>query len=106
MIRKIFGWDFDGFTATIQQRLHECIKPLEDDGDAALQSKNPEEAIHHYSVALSLDPSSPAHLFVKRSKARAMSLSWEDALNDADEVLFFHTPVLDSSPFCHPGNQR
>jgi hypothetical protein len=47
------------------------------------------EAVSWYSAALSLDPptlwSLPV-LFAKRSKARAGMGSWQDALNDANEV--------------------
>ena len=67
-------------------RLQECIKPLEDLGDAAVQSNNPQEAVLQYSAALSLNPLRPAGLLVKRSKVQAMLELWEEALKDADEV--------------------
>jgi len=34
-----------------------------------------------------LNPSNPAGLLVKRSRARAMQNSWEDSLKDADEAI-------------------
>ena len=43
------------------------------------------EAISHYSAALSLGPTTPQALFIKRSTARAADM-WEDALNDANEA--------------------
>ena len=86
---QIFGWDFDELALAIQLRLRECIKPFEDSGDTAVRSKKPENAVIQYSTALSLNPSNPAALLVKRSKARAMLGSWGDALRDADEVLLY-----------------
>ena len=44
------------------------------------------EAISHYSAALSLGPTTPQALFIKRSTARAAGDMWEDALNDANEA--------------------
>jgi tetratricopeptide (TPR) repeat protein len=67
---------------------------LEDIGNVAMQSKNVEEAIASYSAALSLNPSNPARLLVKRSKARAIIMLWEDALKDADDVWLFHLPYV------------
>jgi hypothetical protein len=58
----------------------------ESNGDLAVTSKDPKEAIVQYSTALSLNPSNPASLFVKRSNAREMLGLWEDALIDADKV--------------------
>ncbi|KAF8556856.1 hypothetical protein OG21DRAFT_1482768 [Imleria badia] len=87
VISLISGWDFDKLALAIQLRLQECIKPSEDNGDAAVQSKKPEDAIIRYSTALSLNPSNPACLLVKRSKAQVMLGLWEDALRDADEAI-------------------
>ena len=103
--RKVFGWDFDTLAVAVQQHFQECIKPIEGSADAALQSENPEEAIQQYSTALTLDPLNPAGLLVKRSKARAMSGSWEDALNDADGVGVFFLPYLTALNFADPGYQ-
>ena len=46
-----------------------------------------DEAVSWYSTALSLDPPTSPMLLAKRSKARAGMGSWQDALNDANEVL-------------------
>ena len=48
-----------------------------------------DEAVSQYSTALSLEPPTPQVLLAKRSKARAGMGSWEDALNDANEVPHF-----------------
>ncbi|KAF8552461.1 hypothetical protein OG21DRAFT_1511487 [Imleria badia] len=87
VISLIFGWDFDKLNLAAPLQLQGCIKPLEDCGDGAMQSKNPSQAILQYSSALSLNPSNPEGLFVKRSKAHAMLGLWEEALKDADEAI-------------------
>ncbi|KAF8554957.1 WD40 repeat-like protein [Imleria badia] len=87
VISLIFGWDFDKLDVAIALWLQKSIKPFEDRGDAAMQSKNTDEAILQYSSALSLNLSNPAGLLVKRSKARAMMESWEEALKDADNAI-------------------
>ena len=46
-----------------------------------------------YSTALSLNPTNPVGLLLKRSNARAMLGLWEDALKDADKVRL-------DSPWC------
>ncbi|KAF8556859.1 hypothetical protein OG21DRAFT_1482770 [Imleria badia] len=63
------------------------LATFERNGDAALQSDNAKEAVVRYSTALCLNPSNPAGLLVKRSKARAKLGLWEDALMDADEAI-------------------
>ena len=66
-----------------------------------------DEAVSRYSAALSLDPStlrSLPVLLAKRSKARAAMGSWQDAINDANEVPHF---VLSKVVFFNgnsPGN--
>ncbi|KAF8554956.1 hypothetical protein OG21DRAFT_1508243 [Imleria badia] len=87
VISLIFGWNFDELDVAIRLQLQRCIKPLEDRGDAAVQSKSPNEAILQYSTALSLNPWNPAGLFVKRSKAQALLGSWEEVLKDADDAI-------------------
>ncbi|KAI9566208.1 hypothetical protein HD554DRAFT_1206209 [Boletus coccyginus] len=62
-------------------------KKLEDLGDAAVNDLQIDEAIVKYSAALSLDPPAPQGLFIKRSKAYIDKGPWEDALNDANEVI-------------------
>ncbi|KAF8554954.1 hypothetical protein OG21DRAFT_1439363 [Imleria badia] len=87
VISLIFGWDFDKLDVAIRLQLQGCIEPFEDRGDVAVQSNNPNEAVLQYSSALSLNPSNPAGLFVKRSKAQEFLGSWEEALKDADEAI-------------------
>lgn len=48
-----------------------------------------DEAISCYSAAMSLMPTTPQVLFIKRSTAYAAWKMWEDALNDANEVKHF-----------------
>ncbi|KAF8554959.1 hypothetical protein OG21DRAFT_967167 [Imleria badia] len=86
-ISLIFGWDFDKLDVAIELQLQKCIKPFEERGDAAMQSKNTDEAILQYSSALSLNLSNSAGLLVKRSKARAMMKLWEEALKDASDAI-------------------
>ncbi|KAI9459274.1 hypothetical protein HD554DRAFT_2137412 [Boletus coccyginus] len=50
-----------------------CMKALEQNGDVAMDSASYEDAVAHYSTALSLDPLS-AVLLTKQSKARDGSL--------------------------------
>jgi hypothetical protein len=59
---------------------------LEALGDTALSSGRDDEAIARYTSALSLSPSNPIDILVKRSGARASKVLWEDALTDANEV--------------------
>jgi hypothetical protein len=51
-------------------------------------------AVSQYSIALSLDPATSQVLLAKRSKAHTRMGSWQDALNDANEVHHF-CPVQD-----------
>jgi len=53
-----------------------------------MDSTSYEDAVTHYSTALSLDPMS-ADLLTKQSKARAGIGSWQDSLEDADVVRVF-----------------
>jgi len=62
-----------------------CMKALEQNGDVAMDFASHEDAVAHYSTALSLDPLS-AVLLTKRSKAHARIGSWQDSLEDADAV--------------------
>ena len=59
---------------------------LESLGDTALDSGNHDDAIARYTSALSLDPSNPINILVKRSKALASKEMWQDALMDANQV--------------------
>ena len=49
-------------------------------------SQNHSEAVEHFSNLLSLGTEDRMDILIKRSRARAMTQSWEDALKDADEV--------------------
>ncbi|KAF8549390.1 hypothetical protein OG21DRAFT_1500458 [Imleria badia] len=64
-----------------------CIDMLESLGDTAFNSGKHDNAIAQYTSALSLDPSNPVDILVKRSKARASIELWKDALVDANEVI-------------------
>ena len=54
-----------------------------------MNAKQYDEAILQYTMALSLVPTRPQDLLVKRSKAFAAAGIWKDALNDANEVAHF-----------------
>ena len=58
-------------------------------GDTALDSGKHDDAIARYTSALSLDPTNPINILVKRSKALASKEMWQDALMDANEVRPF-----------------
>jgi hypothetical protein len=60
-------------------------RKLEDLGDAAIVAQRHNEAISEYSLALSLDPTSPQGL-IKRSKAYVAKGLWGNGLEDADKV--------------------
>jgi hypothetical protein len=47
------------------------------------------EAISHYSTALSLNSPSPHGILIKRSKACIATGSWNQALDDANQVHHF-----------------
>jgi tetratricopeptide (TPR) repeat protein len=68
-----------------------CVETLEKLGDTAMDSKKYDEAIKRYSDALTLDPTNQRDILLKRSKVRAVMVSWEEALIDADKVwIAFH----------------
>ena len=71
-----------------------CCRKSEDLGDAAMSAQQYDEAVSQYSGALSLHPPTLQVLLAKRSKACAAMGSWQDALNDANEVYLFR-PVKD-----------
>ncbi|KAF8547590.1 TPR-like protein, partial [Imleria badia] len=64
-----------------------CIDTLESLGDTSLSSGEHDNAIARYTSALSLDPSNPVDILMKRSKARASKGLWQDSLADANEVI-------------------
>ena len=63
-----------------------CYQRSEKLADDAMGSENYIEASEHFSTMLSLDTEDRVDILIKRSRARAMLESWEDALRDADEV--------------------
>ena len=74
---------------------------LEHLGDAAMDAQRYDEAVSHYSSALSLGPPSPQGVLIKRGKAFLEVESWERALDDANQVRSFSVqlyPVYTLSP--------
>ena len=63
-----------------------CIEKLGKLGDIAIDSQNHNEAIIHYSDAISLNPQNLSDILYKRSKAQSLAGSWQDALLDADKA--------------------
>ena len=66
-----------------------CCGKLERLGDNGVNANEYDEAILQYTTALSLNPVALQDLLDKRSKAHASKGEWEDALNDANEVVHF-----------------
>ena len=66
-----------------QRRCYQRYEKLADD---AMGSENYTEAADHLSTMLSLDTKDRVDTLIKRSRARVVMESWEDALRDADEV--------------------
>ncbi|KAG9310380.1 hypothetical protein JVU11DRAFT_9515 [Chiua virens] len=64
-----------------------CCRKLEALGDAAMTVQQYAEAISQYSMALSLEPPTLLPLLEKRSEAYAARGMWDDALNDANQVI-------------------
>ena len=65
-----------------------CRQRLERLADVAMHSQHHAEAADSFSTMILLDPEDRAEVLIRRSRARAMMNTWEDALNDADEVYF------------------
>ncbi|KAF8552779.1 hypothetical protein OG21DRAFT_1511030 [Imleria badia] len=86
----------EGWVMDIKRK---CINKLEVLGDTAVSSGEHDNAIARYTSALSLDPSDPVDLLVKRSEARASKGSWVDALMDANEAI-------GRDPSSHRGYER
>lgn len=72
----------DNFVSDFKRRFS---KKLEFRGDLAVDDRRYDEAISEYSAALSFDPASPG-LFIKRSETYLARGSWNDGLDDANEV--------------------
>jgi tetratricopeptide (TPR) repeat protein len=66
-----------------------CAEKLEHLGDIAAEAQQHDEAIYHYSTALSLNPVIPQDVFMKRSKVYLAKGLWEDAMNDANQARDF-----------------
>jgi predicted Zn-dependent protease len=62
---------------------------LEHLGDIAAEAQQHDEAITQYSTALSLNPIIPQDVFMKRSKVYMAKRSWEDAIDDTNQVRHF-----------------
>ena len=97
-------WDW-AFRATIAYLLlgfrQRFSAKLEHLGDAAMDAQQYDEAVSHYSSALSLDPPSPQGILIKRSKAYLEIGSWERVVDDANQVRSFSVqlyPVYAPSP--------
>ena len=73
----------------LDQRVSEfksrCHGKLGDLGDSALNGKQYDEAVSHYTVALSLNLATPQDLLMKRSNAWLGKGASEDALSDVKE---------------------
>ena len=62
---------------------------LEHLGDIAAEGQQHDEAITQYSTALSLSPATPQDVLIKRSKVYMAKGSWEDAIDDMNQVRHF-----------------
>ena len=66
-----------------------CAEKLQHLGDIATEAQQHDEAITHYSTALSPNPVIPQDVFMKRSKVYMAKRSWEDAIDDTNQVRHF-----------------
>ena len=66
-----------------------AAEKLEDLGDTAAAAQRYDEATSLYTIALSLKPCSPQGILVKRSKMYMAVRSWDQALDDANQVHHF-----------------
>lgn len=73
-------------SSDFRQRSSEKLQHL---GDTALNSQRYDEAVSHYTIALSPEPPSPQVILIKRSKAYLATGSWKQALDDANKVHSF-----------------
>ena len=68
-----------------------CVEKLEKLSDSMMDSKNYDKAIKLFSNILTLDPTNPCDILLKRSEAQIVMGSWKEALIDADKVwVAFH----------------
>ncbi|KAF8555005.1 TPR-like protein [Imleria badia] len=63
------------------------FKKFEHLGDTAVDTQQYDEAISHYSTALSLDLPFPKEILTKRIKAFMSTGSWKQAVDDANQVI-------------------
>ena len=87
---ELSKWSWSGATK-ICLNIHtgfqrRCYQRSEELANGAMGSENYTEAAEHFSTMLSFGTEDCADVLIKRSRARAMMESWEDALRDADEV--------------------
>ena len=64
-------------------------------GDTAAYARRDDEAISHYTTALSLDPPRQQDIFIKRSKVFVATGSWKQALGDANKVYHYSLVEVD-----------
>ncbi|KAG6377835.1 hypothetical protein JVT61DRAFT_14615 [Boletus reticuloceps] len=76
--------DHPEWTLNFYQR---CSKKLEHLGDTEAHAQRHGDAISYYTTALSLNPSSPQDILLKRSKSYLSTGSWKEALDDATRVI-------------------
>ncbi|KAN0080388.1 hypothetical protein V8E55_009954 [Tylopilus felleus] len=71
-----------------------CGTKLEERGDLAMNVRKYDEAMSHYSAAISLNPVIPLYLFIKRSKVYMAMRSWGNAIDDVNRVIMLnpHSP--------------
>ena len=74
------------FLSGFRQR---SFKKLEHLGDTAVDAQRHHEAISYYSTSLSLNFPSPQGILIKRGKAFLATGSWEQAIDDANQVHHF-----------------
>lgn len=62
-----------------------------------METENHDEAVEYFSIILSLDPEDRLDILIKRSKVRISMGMWEEAMNDADEVILSFETLRQSS---------
>ena len=66
-----------------------CAERLRRLGDVAVETQRHDDAITHYSVALSLNPAVRKDILIKRSKLYVAKGLWENAMDDTNQVSHF-----------------
>ncbi|KAH0825784.1 hypothetical protein J3R83DRAFT_7718 [Lanmaoa asiatica] len=62
-----------------------CLSKLESLGDATMMTGQHSDTVSHYFATLTLHPSAPQGLFIKRSKVSITGGSWREALEDVNK---------------------